>query len=112
MPNRPVEVVIPNPKGKLLDQVREVMRLGHYSIRTEQAYCDWIRRYVKFHNLKRREELIPAEEKHGPKLSAGRMERMEEAREAKRLWAEARRKGKKGEARYEGMVARRDRAVA
>src|SRR5436190_7032403 len=52
-----VEAVIANPKGKLLDQVREVMRLRHYSIRTEQSYCDWIRRYVKFHRMQSREEL-------------------------------------------------------
>jgi len=25
-----------------VDQVREVMRLKHYSIRTERSYCDWI----------------------------------------------------------------------
>ena len=31
------ESVIPNPKLKLLDQVREVMRLKHYSIRTERT---------------------------------------------------------------------------
>src|SRR5882762_3901881 len=47
--------------------------------------------------------------KQGPKLSAGRMQRMEEAREAKRLWAEARRKGKKGEARYEYVRERMGR---
>jgi hypothetical protein len=35
-------LITPNPKLKLLDQVREVMRLKHYSIRTETAYCDWI----------------------------------------------------------------------
>jgi hypothetical protein len=29
------------PKRKLLDQVREVMRLKHYSLRTERTYCDW-----------------------------------------------------------------------
>ena len=40
-------LITPNPKLKLLDQVRELMRLKHYSIRTETAYCDWIRRYVK-----------------------------------------------------------------
>jgi hypothetical protein len=39
-------LITPNPKLKLLDQVREVMRLKHYSIRTETAYCDWIRRYI------------------------------------------------------------------
>ena len=31
---------------RLLDQVRDVMRVKHYSIRTEQAYVDWIRRYI------------------------------------------------------------------
>ena len=35
------ELVIPNPKLKLMDQVREVLRVKHYAIRTEQAYCDW-----------------------------------------------------------------------
>ena len=34
---------------KLLDQVRSVIRKKHYSIRTEQAYMDWINRYVLFH---------------------------------------------------------------
>jgi integron integrase len=31
---------------KLLDQVRDKIRLKHYSIRTEQAYTDWIKRYI------------------------------------------------------------------
>jgi hypothetical protein len=57
------EAVVPNPKLKLLDQVREVMRLRHYSIRTEYSYCDWIRRYVKFDGMRTREELIPGEAK-------------------------------------------------
>src|SRR5207244_8717370 len=35
---------------KLLDQVREVIRMKHYSIRTEQSYVDWIKRYIFFHN--------------------------------------------------------------
>lgn len=34
---------------RLLDQVREVIRIRHYSIRTEQAYLQWIRRFVLFH---------------------------------------------------------------
>ena len=55
------ESVIPNPKLKLLDQMREVMRLKHYSIRTERSYCDWVRRYVQFHQMKTREEMFPAE---------------------------------------------------
>ena len=57
------EAVVPNPKLKLLDQVREVLRLKHYSIRTERSCCDWIRRYVKFHGMRTREELIPGEAK-------------------------------------------------
>jgi integrase len=60
------ESVIPNPKLKLLDQMREVMRLKHYSIRTEQTYCDWVRRYVRFHQMRCREDLLPAE----PKIEA------------------------------------------
>ncbi len=39
----------PNPP-KLLDRVRQVIRLKHYSYRTEQTYVDWIRRYILFHN--------------------------------------------------------------
>jgi integron integrase len=46
-----------------MDQVREVMRLRHYSIRTEQAYCDWIRRYVHFHKMRSRADLGEAESK-------------------------------------------------
>jgi hypothetical protein len=33
---------------KLLDRVRERLRLKHYSLRTEQAYLHWIRRYIVF----------------------------------------------------------------
>jgi len=36
-------------KPKLLDQVRTTIRLKHYSIRTEQAYVDWIKRFILFH---------------------------------------------------------------
>jgi integron integrase len=38
------------PARKLLDQVRDVLRSRHYSIRTEQAYIDWSRRYILFHD--------------------------------------------------------------
>ena len=34
---------------KLLDQVRDKIRRKHYSIRTEQAYVEWIRRFILFH---------------------------------------------------------------
>ncbi|MCX6034709.1 MAG: integron integrase [Chloroflexi bacterium] len=39
---------MPEPK-KLLDQVHDVLRIKHYSYRTEQTYVDWIKRYIIFH---------------------------------------------------------------
>ncbi|MCK4314210.1 MAG: phage integrase N-terminal SAM-like domain-containing protein [Anaerolineae bacterium] len=39
---------------KLLGQVRETIRCKHYSIRTEQAYVSWIRRYVVLNQGRRR----------------------------------------------------------
>jgi len=38
----------PNPKAKLLDQVREVLHFHQYSYRTKQTYCEWIVRFIKF----------------------------------------------------------------
>ena len=37
---------------RLLDQVHEIMRLRHYSLRTESTYKSWIVRYIKFHGMK------------------------------------------------------------
>ena len=45
---RPREGLAPNPKLKLFDQCREVMRFQHLSYRTEQTYLEWIKRYVVF----------------------------------------------------------------
>lgn len=49
---------------RLLDQVREKLRVKHYSIRTEQAYVDWIRRFILFHG-----------KRHPATLSAPEVER-------------------------------------
>jgi len=38
----------PNPKLKLMQQIREVLRFYHYSYRTEETYCKWILKYLKF----------------------------------------------------------------
>ena len=56
-------LIAPNPKLKLLEQLREVMRLKHYSLRTERSYGDWVRRFVKFHGMKSRTEMLPGKEK-------------------------------------------------
>src|SRR6266540_4452656 len=34
---------------KLLDQLSDALRTRHYSYRTEEAYVDWVRRYILFH---------------------------------------------------------------
>lgn len=45
----------------LLDQVRQRSRFLHYSIRTERAYADWIKRYILFHHKRHPRELGAAE---------------------------------------------------
>jgi len=42
---------------KLLDQVRNKLRVKHYSIRTEQSYTDWIKRYILFNGKRHPNEL-------------------------------------------------------
>jgi integron integrase len=50
------------PEGvRLLDQVRGKIRLKHYSIRTEQAYVDWIRRFILHFGKRHPRELGAAE---------------------------------------------------
>jgi integron integrase len=44
-------------KPKLLDQVHDAIRLRHYSIRTEQAYTDWIKRFILFHDKRHPREM-------------------------------------------------------
>ena len=51
-------------KSKLLDQVRDVIRVKHYSIRTEQAYTDWIRRFILFHGKRHPRDMAAAERRH------------------------------------------------
>jgi integron integrase len=44
-------------KPRLLDQVRDVIRCKHYSIRTEQTYLEWIKRFIYFNNRKHPKDL-------------------------------------------------------
>ena len=46
----------PKP-GKLLDQVREVLRYHHYSIRTEDTYVRWIPDYIRFNGTRHPREM-------------------------------------------------------
>jgi hypothetical protein len=45
------------PPPRLLDQVRAVLRRKHYSLRTEEAYVGWIKRFVLFHGKRHPTEL-------------------------------------------------------
>jgi integrase len=45
------------PPKKLLDRVRDAIRVKHYSYRTEQTYVQWIRRYILFHNKRHPNEM-------------------------------------------------------
>jgi hypothetical protein len=56
-----------NPRN--LDQVRQVMRLHHYSLHTERSYLDWIKRFILFDG-KRHTREMGAEEVGG--LGEGR----------------------------------------
>jgi integron integrase len=51
-------------KQKLLDQVRTETRLRNFSLRTEQAYVLWTKRYVLFHNKTHPDKLGPEHVKH------------------------------------------------
>ena len=46
---------------KLLDQVRDAIRVRHYSIRTEEAYIQWIKRYIFFHKKQHPRDMGEAE---------------------------------------------------
>jgi integron integrase len=42
---------------KLLDIVREKIRIRHYSLKTERSYVGWIKRYIFFHKLRHPKEM-------------------------------------------------------
>ncbi len=49
------------PEPRLLDQVRNRIRLKHYSIRTEESYVGWVRRFVLFHGKRHPRDMGAAE---------------------------------------------------
>lgn len=48
-------------KPRLLDQVREQIRIRHYSIRTETVYLVWVKRFIRFHKYRHPQEMGAAE---------------------------------------------------
>ena len=49
--------------NKILDDMRDVMRRRHYSIRTERSYCGWVKRFILHFNMKSRDDLSEGEKK-------------------------------------------------
>jgi integron integrase len=53
---------LPPPSGpRLLDQLRQHVRLLHYSLRTEDAYVYWVRAFIRFHDLRHPAQLAQPE---------------------------------------------------
>ena len=64
MPNPdypPVAVPVASKSRRLLDAVRDTIRLKHYSVRTEETYVHWIRRFIHFHARRHPREMGAAE---------------------------------------------------
>ena len=64
MSNNPESKVKPDAAAeapKLLDRVRDRLRLKHYSLRTETAYSGWIKRYILFHGKRHPADMGKAE---------------------------------------------------
>jgi integron integrase len=51
----------PSEPKKLLDQVRDALRVKHYAYRTEESYLQWIRRYILFHNKRHPKDMAEPE---------------------------------------------------
>ena len=61
MPQQPKLPKTASDAPRLLNRVRDKIRLKHYSIRTEQAYTDWIKRFVLFHKKRHPTDMGAAE---------------------------------------------------
>lgn len=48
-------------RPKLLDQMRESMRVRHYARRTEDTYCHWVKRYIYFHAVRHPKDMAEPE---------------------------------------------------
>ena len=59
---QPASAHVLSPQSpKVLDRVREAIRARHYSLRTEEAYVGWVRRFILFHNKRHPAEMGEAE---------------------------------------------------
>ncbi len=61
VPKRAQQPATGTRKPKLLDRLREALRSRHYSRRTEQTYCHWVKRFIFFHNVRHPAEMAEPE---------------------------------------------------
>ena len=52
-----VPITLTKGRPKLLDQVRTAIRVRHYSLRTEQSYIHWVKRFIFFHGKRHPTEM-------------------------------------------------------
>jgi metal-responsive CopG/Arc/MetJ family transcriptional regulator len=52
-----IHLTIESLPKKLLEQAREILRIKHYSYRTEEFYLAWMRQYILFHNKRHPKEM-------------------------------------------------------
>ncbi|MGD0014223.1 MAG: phage integrase N-terminal SAM-like domain-containing protein [Bryobacteraceae bacterium] len=62
-PAAPASIATPaaTPQPRLLDRMREALRSRHYSPRTEQSYCHWVKRFVLFHGARHPSDMAEPE---------------------------------------------------
>ena len=48
-------------RPKLIEELRQVLRSKHYSRRTEQSYCNWVKRFLRFHKMRHPDKMGEAE---------------------------------------------------
>jgi integron integrase len=53
--------VVNDQPPKLLEQLKQALRARHYSPRTESTYCQWVKRYIFFHNVRHPAEMAEPE---------------------------------------------------
>ena len=64
IPPSPNSSIAPTPSGrppKLLDRLSGALRARHYSPRTEQTYCHWVKRFIFFHHVRHPAEMAEPE---------------------------------------------------
>jgi len=60
-PPAPLKHPTPQQQPKLLDRLREALRSRHYSRRTEESYCQWVKRFIFFHHVRHPAEMAEPE---------------------------------------------------